>query len=113
MCGKQKIRKRDETMKLKLYLKEQRNMTYAQYRLLPDNDRWQIEYEFHSYNATLQRKKQLRENFIKSGGVVRQASPEELKEWSYRSEMEKQHRETSMKCGGVEGNGYIALHYRH
>lgn len=100
-------------MKLKQYLKEQHNITYDQYRSLPDIERWQIEAEFNSYNATLQRKKQLRENFIKSGGIIRQATPEELKEWAYRSELEKKHRETSMKCGGVADNGYIALHYRH
>lgn len=100
-------------MKLKEYLREQHNMSYAEYKALPDIERWQIEGEFQSHNVALQRRQQARENFVRSGGVIRQATPEELEEWAYRSDLERQHRENSIKAGDISGNGYIALHHRH
>lgn len=100
-------------MKLKQYLRDKHGMTYAQYKALPDIERWGIEGKFRNYNATLLRHRQMQENFIKSGGIIRQATPEELEEWKYRSDKERKHREASLKCGGIIDCGYIALHYRH
>lgn len=100
-------------MKLKQYLRDKHRMTYAQYKALPDIERWSIEGEFRNYNATLLRRKLMQENFIKLSGIIRQATPEDLEEWKYRSDKEKKHREASLKCDGIIDRGYIALHYRH
>ncbi len=100
-------------MKFKQYLRENCDMTYAQFQALSDVDRWTIEGSFNRYNATLLKRKQMRENFIKSGGIIRQATPEELEEAKYKSKIEHKHRENSMKCDGISEYGYTALHYRN
>ncbi len=100
-------------MKFKQYLRVKCDMTYSQFQALPDVDRWTIEGSFDRYNAALQKREQMRENFIRSGGIIRQATPEELEKAKYKSEIEREHRENSLKCGGISENGYIVLHYRH
>ncbi len=41
-------------MKLKQWLREHKQMTYAEYKLLTEEDRWKIEIEFNNFNRRLQ-----------------------------------------------------------
>lgn len=97
-------------MKLKQWLREEKHMAYAEYKALPDIDRWCLEGDFRYYNAQLQKKQAAIRN---NKTVWRPATEEEKKKMHAQSEKERQRYETSLKIGGIDERGnYTALHYR-
>ena len=100
-------------MKLKQWLKEYKEMTYADYMALEDIDRWSIEGEFREFNNREIRIKQAHEKMIQDGVTIRQMTEEEMAELEKRLDAEHTRYEKSLKIGGVDGRGnYTALHHR-
>ncbi|MBR4514005.1 MAG: hypothetical protein IKO61_03885 [Lachnospiraceae bacterium] len=54
-------------MKLKQWLREHKQMTYKEYKALPEEDRWEMEREFHSFNRSLQIKEAKQASGAKDG----------------------------------------------
>ena len=91
-------------MKLKKWLPEYKKITYAEYKALPDYDRWEIEEEFRGFNR--------REQIHASQGW-RLVTEEEKKRLGIVHEKEKNRYETSLKIGGIDERGnYTALSHR-
>lgn len=91
-------------MKLKKWLPEYKKITYAEYKALPDYDRWEIEEEFRGFNR--------REQIHASQGW-RLVTEEEKKRLGIVLEKEKNRYETSLKIGGIDERGnYTALSHR-
>ena len=91
-------------MKLKKWLSEYKKITYAEYKELPDNDRWEMEDEFRQFN----RREQVRasQNWIP-------VTQEEKKRLDILLEKERTRYETSLKIGGIDESGnYTALSHR-
>ena len=95
-------------MRFNMYLREICDISKAEYKALPLPEQYSIYNDFLLYN----KREQARKNFLASGGIIRQITPEELEEHAYKSAKEKAHRESSMKCGGIVDCAYVALHHR-
>ena len=91
-------------MKLKQWLKEYHQMSYAEYKALPDTERWAMEGDFQQFN----RAEQIHDNQNR-----RPMTEAELKELNEMLDREKKRYETSLKIGGIDERGnYTALHHR-
>lgn len=91
-------------MKLKQWLKEYHNLSYAEYKALPDSDRWAMEYDFQQFNRTQQ---------IRSHQEWRHMTDEEIAKNNIVMERERIRYETSLKIGGIDDRGnYTALSHR-
>lgn len=91
-------------MKLKQWLKEYHNLSYAEYKALPYSDRWAMEYDFQQFNRTQQ---------IRSHQEWRHMTDEEIAENNIVMERERIRYETSLKIGGIDNRGnYTALSHR-
>jgi len=90
-------------MKLKQWLREYKQMTYAEYKSLPDMERWQTEGEFRCFN----RAKQIHDN-----QNWRPMTDEEKEYYRILFEKERARYEENLKIGGVDGCRYTVLHYR-
>ena len=91
-------------MKLKQWLREYHQMSYTDYKNLPDQERWAMEYDFKEYN----RKKQLHDS-----QNWRPMTPEESEYAEHIRQREKKRYETSLKIGGIDELGnYTALSHR-
>ena len=86
-------------MKLKTWLKENKKMSYSEYKILPEEDKAYILHEFNQYNCRLQ-----------TGW--RQMTEEERKWADEVGEQAKKRYLISSKIGGTNGINYKALHYR-
>ena len=93
-------------MKLKQWLREYKQMAYADYRNLPDEERWKMIYEFNNFNR--------RQNLLKNRkGTWRPMTEEEKIRVTKILEKERQRYETNLKIGGIDERGnYTALHQR-
>ena len=95
-------------MKLKEWLREHRQMSYADYKKLPDIERWIIEGDFQNFNNKLNKSKQIhdRQNW-------RPMTEEEIERINIITEQEMKRYEISLKIGGIDDCGnYTALHHR-
>ena len=91
-------------MKLKKWLPEYKQISYAEYRALPDDDRWKIEEEFRRFN----RREQMHAN-----QNWRPMTEEEKQQLEIVLEKERIRYETSLKIGGIDERGnYTALSHR-
>lgn len=91
-------------MKLKKWLPVYKKMTYAEYKSLPDYDRWEIEEEFRRFNRSEQ---------IHNNQNWRPMTEDEKQKYGAVLEKERIRYETSLKIGGIDEKGnYTALHYR-
>lgn len=93
-------------MKLKQWLREYHNMTYLEYKALPEEGQLPLKNEFTSFNRSIQ--------IANSGGVVRRKmTGEEKIELDRVLEKERKRYEYSLKCGGIDERGnYTALSHR-
>ena len=93
-------------MKLKQWLREYKQMAYADYQKLPDMEQWNIIGEFNDYNR--------RQNLLKNRkGTWRPMTEEEKIRVTKILEKERQRYETNLKIGGIDERGnYTALHHR-
>lgn len=91
-------------MKLKKWLPEYKQITYAEYKELPDGDRWEMEEEFRQFNRREQ---------IYASQNWRPMTEEERKQLEITLEKERIRYETSLKIGGIDERGnYTALFHR-
>ena len=91
-------------MKLKKWLREYKEMTYAEYRALPDIERWSIEGEFKHFNRVKQ---------IHDSQNWRPMTEEEIEHYNAVSEKEMERYRINLKIGGIDERGnYTALHHR-
>lgn len=91
-------------MKLKQWLREYCQMTYAEYKALEDVKRWQLEGEFKRFNRNKQ---------IHDSQNWRPMTEEEKKRTEGILEKERKRYETNLKIGGIDERGnYTALHHR-
>jgi hypothetical protein len=91
-------------MKLKQWLREQKQMTYAEYKALPECDRREIQLEHQKFC----RYEQMHDRYN-----WRPMTEEELRELEIRLEKEKARYELNLKIGGIDERGnYTALHHR-
>ena len=91
-------------MKLKKWLPEYKQITYAEYKELPDSDRWEMEEEFRQFNRREQ---------IHASQNWRPMTEEEKKQLEISLEKERIRYETSLKIGGIDERGnYTALSHR-
>ena len=91
-------------MKLKKWLPEYKQITYAEYKELPDSDRWEMEEEFRQFNRREQ---------IHASQNRRPMTEEEKKQLEITLEKERIRYETSLKIGGIDERGnYTALSHR-
>lgn len=96
-------------MKLKKWLYEVHQMSYAEYKLLADTEQWNLQAEFNQFNKNMIQ----REMFIQSGGIIRTMSDDEFDDFILRGKKEQIRYETSLKIGGIDERGnYTALHHR-
>ena len=94
-------------MKMKQWLREYKNMTYAEYKALPDMEQYEVWHEHRRFC----RSEQMRANRAKQGW--KPMTEEMKKELDRVLEAERIRYETSLKIGGIDSNGnYTALHYR-
>jgi hypothetical protein len=91
-------------MKLKAWLREEKNMTYAEYKALDDIDRYILFGEFTWDNARLQKKAR----------VGWRPMTEEERKWADEvGEKGRQRYLVNAKIGGLDERGnYTALHHR-
>ena len=91
-------------MKLKAWLKENKNMSYSEYQALPEMQRYDIYNEFIKYNQHLQKKAQL----------GWRPMTEEEKKWADEvGEKERKRYLLNSQIGGLDERGnYTALHHR-
>lgn len=90
-------------MKLKQWLREYKQMTYAEYRALEDMERWQMFGEFQWFNRVKQ---------IHDSQPWRPMTEEEKEHYRVQFEREQARYEENLKSGGVNGCNYTVLHYR-
>ena len=91
-------------MKLKKWLPEYKQITYAEYKELPDSDRWEMEEEFRQFNRREQ---------IHASQNWRPMTEEEKKQLEISLEKERIRYETAQKIGGIDERGnYTALSHR-
>lgn len=91
-------------MKLKKWLPEYKQITYAEYKELPDSDRWEMEEEFRQFNRREQ---------IHASQNWRPMTEEEKKQLEISIEKERIRYETALKIGGIDERGnYTALSHR-
>lgn len=91
-------------MKLRQWLRENKNMSYLEYTALPDDERWKIAEEHRRFCI----KKQIHD----SKGW-RPMTEEEKKNLDLVLAKEKERYEISLKIGGIDERGnYTALHNR-
>ena len=91
-------------MKLKKWLSEYKKIIYAEYKSLPDYDRWEIEEEFRRFNRREQ---------IHASQNWRPMTEEEREQLEIILEKERIRYETSLKIGGIDERGnYTALSHR-
>ena len=97
-------------MKLKKWLVEKKQITYAEYKALPEEEQWQLWSEHQQFCRWENRQN----NPPKKGpGIWRKMTPEEMEHLEEVLAKEKERYEKSLMCGGVDENGnYTALHYR-
>ena len=91
-------------MKLKQWLREHKQMTYAEYKVLPEMER----YEIYAEHQRFCRNEQIRKS------QNRRPMTEEEKAWLDEVlAKEKERYETSLKIGGIDELGnYTALSHR-
>ena len=101
-------------MKLKQWLREHKQMTYAEYKALPEEVRWKMESEFRSFNRSLQIQQAKLTSGDKEGGVKwTMMSKEEWEKSKKLAAKEKERYEANLKIGGIDERGnYTALHHR-
>ncbi|MDO4179404.1 MAG: hypothetical protein Q4D21_09525 [Phascolarctobacterium sp.] len=100
-------------MKLRDWLKEHKNISYAEYKSLPDMDRWGMEGEFQSFNRKQILIKQAKERMQREGVTTRKMTDEEYQAFLIRGEKERKRYEDSRRIGGIDERGnYTALHHR-
>ena len=93
-----------KSMKLKQWLREYKEMPYAQYKALPDDERYELEAEHRRFCRVRQ---------IHESQGWRKMTEEERERLEAVLAKEKERYETSMKSGGIDGRGnYTALHHR-
>lgn len=91
-------------MKLRQWLKEYHQMSYAEFRALPDIEKQTIESNFQEFN---------RRNQLSKHQNRRPMTQKELIELTKVLDREKKRYETSLKIGGIDELGnYTALHHR-
>ena len=91
-------------MKLKMWLREYKDMTYAEFRKLDEDEQWEIREEHGSFCKREQVRK--REH-------VRPATEEEKKYYAECFKKERRRYERSLEIGGIDERGnYTALHHR-
>ena len=92
-------------MKLKKWLWEYRNMTYGEYKNLPECERYGFQGE-HQYFCLMEQMKK-RENW-------RPMTPEDSTHYAEFAERERKRYAVNLKIGGIDSCGnYTALHHRH
>lgn len=104
-------------MKFKVWLRQEKNMTYAEYKELDEIEQYCVWGDFISYNRTLQIReayKRKKQKMIESGQIqIVELTPVEREIYGMKMEQERIHREWSEKAGGIERDGnYTALHHR-
>ena len=91
-------------MKLKQWLREQKQLTYNEYRALPEEEREELAYEHQRFC----RREQLHENL-----GWRPMTEEEIRETDEILARCRKRYEESLKIGGIDYRGnYTALHHR-
>lgn len=94
-------------MKLKQWLREQKEMTYAEFKLLPEDEQEILRIEHYQFNQSNQKKKE------RNRKGWRPMTEEEIKYATEILEHEKKRYEASLKIGGIDERGnYTALHHR-
>ena len=91
-------------MKLKKWLQEHKNMTYAEYKTLPELEQKMLQYDHKEFC----RKEQIhaRQNWR----LMTAEEKKKMEEWAAK---EIERYEISDKIGGLDERGnYTALHYR-
>lgn len=91
-------------MKLKQWLPEYKGISYADYKLLPDIERWELEAEFKRFNRSQQ---------LYANQSWRPMTREEKNHVEILFEKERIRYETSITIGGIDERGnYTALSHR-
>ena len=91
-------------MKLKQWLKEYKKMSYAEYKALPEYERYSIQGEHQSFCRKEQRH---------AGQNWRPATEQEKAELESAVAKEKERYRASLEIGGIDERGnYTALHHR-
>ena len=91
-------------MKLKKWLREYEDMSYAEFKKLDEAEQYEIRMEHSSFCKREELRK--REN-------VRPATEEEKKYFAECFEKERRRYERSLEIGGIDERGnYTALHHR-
>lgn len=95
-------------MKLKQWLKEYHNMTYAQYKELPEEERGELHWQHQAFCASEQKIANARQK-----ANWRPMTDEEREEGNTMMEKEAARYEMNLKIGGIDERGnYTALHHR-
>lgn len=98
-------------MKLKAWLREQKGMSYSEYRALPEFERYSIYGDFLWDNRCLQKKAQAAQKRIQAGW--RPMTEEERKQVDEIAAQEQKRYLINSKIGGLDERGnYTALHHR-
>ena len=87
-------------MKLKQWLKECCNMTYAEYKALEDFHRWELEGSFNCFNRDEQIRK--RNKQIHDSQNWRKMTDEEKKRLDESLKKERKRYETNLRIGGID-----------
>ena len=91
-------------MKLKQWLKEQKDMPYQEYKKLPDIEQYILQGEHRDF---------CRREEIHKRQNWRPMTEEEKRQMDIWSKKEIERYQTSLKNGGIDARGnYTALHYR-
>ncbi|MGN0484317.1 MAG: hypothetical protein ACI4HI_12275 [Lachnospiraceae bacterium] len=91
-------------MKLKQWLREQKNMTYQTYRELPEEEQDSLRYEHQRFC----RRQQIHDR--QNWRPMTEEEKEKVKMWA---DKEKKRYEINLKIGGIDERGnYTALHHR-
>lgn len=94
-------------MKLKQWFRGQKEMIYAEFKLLPEDEQETLRIEHYQFNQSNQKKKE------RNRKGWRLMTEEEIKYATKILEYEKKRYETSLKIGGIDERGnYTALHHR-
>lgn len=91
-------------MKLKQWLWENKQMTYVEYKALPELEQYALRGEHQQFNRAEQ---------IRSNQNWRPMTSEEIRKTEIVLAKEKERYEINLKIGGIDERGnYTALHHR-
>lgn len=91
-------------MKLKQWLKEYEDLTYAEYQSLPQEEKWMLQYEHQRFCSRKQKH---------DSQGWRKMTPEEKERADAMAAKARERYETNLKIGGIDERGnYTALHHR-